>query len=1612
MKRRTKVLISLFCAALCAAMVIFSAPVSRAAGMMRLDIDDHTYTKVYSDTGALALVGWTYDASEDTLRLKNFGSADKPQSPIFAYPYSGSMTIELNGDNYIKASKSLALTIIGHVKFTGTGSLTVISTDTYGINTDYTITVSESASLNVTGLAGIMALKGMTIDTNGSVNVHTSRKSINTDGDVRIKKGTVNLTGTVGIYTTEGNVYMSGGNTDVFITSTQRAIYIVNNESYLEWTANAEVTAGDAIPGQHVTSYNNELFFHASFSGIPKLNTPRKIFWDDTVIDDAGTTNPVGRWTAVEGATAYLVKLYYYNDIGGYELKKTFTVNDALSCNFGGHFTTYGKYSFSVTALGDGAEFADGDESPRLTEFYRFSGEISSRYYVTLPESDYFKIIPENNSTVVYYGESYSFTIEVDPAYTQSELLVWANQQRVALRHGKYTIDNVTENLVIKVGDLNVNTYSITFPTHEAYTIYLLPEYSSRVEYGESCAFSIELSDIYMQSDLVVTANGKVLTPKYGIIYTISDITIDYTVEITGLVRDSYDITYKHIDGSDITSQTIDHGYTASAPDAPQAAEGLSFAGWTTADGTLFDFDTPITEAVTLYARYEAPKQDGYYLISTLEQLIWFRNEVDFGNNVINGKLCADISMNDGQYIMVSGDPMFKDTAEIWKPIGGYDYNDEENYVKFYEGNFDGNGHTLSGFYIKHDKMAPEASDIGIFGIVSEKGSVKNINVTTSVFDGYGNIGSVAGVSYSPISGCTSDAILIGVEDVGGIVGETSADITDCSFSGSVTVEQYTSSSSAAPIGGTNAGGIAGQIIENAITVANCSANANIKSYRNAGGIVAFTAVDNTAFTNCHNYSTVYADENAGGILGSSGSSKVSFSNITNNAFVSSKVSAGGIFAVADATVTDAVNKAEISGEQYAGAFGATGSLDITLSYNTADVVSSNGVAAGFIASGSIDAEFCYNIAEITGKTFAGGFVGTGDRVVLNQVHNFAGIKAEKADALAASYSTADVKDAHYRREMNSSTLGFASTTEWFYCGYTALLLNRGNDSNFWAQGEEYPVFASDELEGYVLPIEGDGSAQNPYVLETEYDLRVLSALINHESGWAGYSYQLGADISVSEPEKVNNIIPFGNTGNKFTGIFDGCGYTLSGINISYDKNNVSFFGDLASTAVVKNTVFDNFTVNGKTNVGVITGYNNGTIYNCDVINSNITGYSNVGAVAGYNYGDLTYVNTASVVKGTLSVGGVAGVNEAGNLRSCFNTGAVTGIDKSGTKSMEIGGITGKNFDLLSYCGNSGAISGYSCVGGVTGSNYGDLLSLYNGGAVTASEDFGGITGQQESESEAVRCYYISTTVDGGLDVGDKQAEPNAYNGMSAYALNNNAKEKYWAQGENHPKIALEDGSDAVVYTVVYYCFGSPYYVAATKNGGAAITPPVPVVDGYNFLYWDTAYDNVTSNMITRGVFDRDHAITFVPTASVQTYSTEYDTFLCGFSMVRKWTVADLSRQIANPRIAYMNFDMYEEYNMDQQLFTGMSVVLYDHTGSYRDTMWVVIFGDIDGDGDADENDMVILNLVCQEYIYIDELNYAQQQAADVNRDGVVDENDLVYMEKFLLKENQINQYV
>lgn len=1574
MKTAKKIFFATMSVMLAAVFMLSSVPVSRAAGIMRMVIDGITYYKEYTDLGALALSHWHYDASEDVLTLENFGTTIKPKSELFVYPYSGNLTIKLKGDNYIYSSAKNAMIIIGNVKFVGDGSLTIVCDNSYAINTDYRVSITENASLNINALAGIMAIKGIDINTTGNVNIHTSTRCMYTFGDLNITSGRVRLTGSDGLYSSKGNVYLSGGNTDVEVKSTSKAFALYGEEAFVEWSANGSVGAGKTSPGSKITEYSGEKYFRATFDGVPMLNPPRKIYWDDTVIDSSsGMTNPVARWSSVGNASGYVVNLYYFNDVG-YELKESFTVTDALSCNFGGHFTSYGKYYFTVQALGDGTNFLSSSESEKSTDFYMFTGDVVSRFYVSLPESEYFKVIPESGSTVVYYGEDYSFTVEVDPAYTQSEILVWANKARVALRGGKYTVDNVTENITITIGELSLNTYTVNVPESEAFTIYPLPEYSTEVEYGGSFAFSVELADIYMNSDITVTSNGKKLNAKYGIIYTVTNITEDQTIEITGLVRENYDVTFRNVDGSVISTQVVEHGSAASVPTDPVSPEGMTFVGWTDKDGKTFDFSTQIVDQTDVYARFIVAKSDdGYYLISNLNELIWFRDEVRFGNTAINGRLTADIEMNNGKYKVVGGVVSFYDDAEVWEPIGGYDYRNEDNYVKFYEGKFDGDGHTLSGFYIKHDAMAANASELGVFGIITETAAIRDLNVTKSYFEGYGRIGSIAGISQGIINGCMSDCILVGVEDVGGIVGTAGANINSCTFNGKVTVQRYGSAGSY--IGGSNAGGIVGRVTADGVTIGLCENTAAVRSYNNAGGILGLAEGASVTVFSCKNSGAVRADVNAGGIIASSQS----------------------------AQIMGTVNTADVIGGTYAGGFVAKGNLSGTLNNNTGNV--SADIAGGILGSGSLDMNYFYNAGNVKGDVLAGGIAGEASALNVTQAHSFAQLEGETVDGVCPSAESVTATSLYYCERYAASDYGTAADYTWFYSGYLSGIMNRENGSDFWAHNGWYPVFADKDYPAFELALK-ESEVSGTYLIENERDLHLASAFVNNEEDYNYGSFVVTADIVLHSADVENNFIPFGTSDKPFEGAFYGGYYTIKNINIS-GEDNVGFFR-YAVNSLIETIVLENATVSGRNNVGAVVGYASDCyISECSVLSGAVSGNQCVGGVVGYSNADLYYCNNSASVSGQVAYGGVLGSNDNGTVSFCYNTGAVAGTGSA----SEGAGIVGRNFGAVTYCGNVGTVSGVSYIGGVVGTSFGDMYSVYNGGNVTASSYFGSICSEYDETYKADLCYYLEGTAgEGASVVGTEQSLYQVTNGATAYFLNANGTELAWAQGESHPVFAKADGSDAVIYTVTFTTLDETYLMAATYREGKVATPPEPVIRGYQFVRWDTSFDYVVANMTVRAIFDEPGLVSFLPTSFLKINHSDEGSYIYGVYPSFNMTVSQLRSHISNVNIQIYDQDIIFELEDTDKLYTGVTVVLLDDDGTWLHMANVVIYGDVNSDGRIDHADAYFVNLLADGVLYPEDFTYAQYLAADVNHDGTVDKADSLFLQNYCINNTFINQ--
>jgi len=183
---------------------------------------------------------------------------------------------------------------------------------------------------------------------------------------------------------------------------------------------------------------------------------------------------------------------------------------------------------------------------------------------------------------------------------------------------------------------------------------------------------------------------------------------------------------------------------------------------WIAATLTMVTGMTSTLASFPVYAESDEPtlNNDGYYEISTAEELEWFAEEVNSGNNAINGILTADIVYNDDllddDLNLNSGD------WNEWTPIGTYGIIIENGVTTqhtgggyTYDGEFDGNGYTICGLY-RTDDDGIYYDNFGLFGCIGENGYVNDVIVTDSYFgfEEVGSVGFICGKCTSIIS-CT-----------------------------------------------------------------------------------------------------------------------------------------------------------------------------------------------------------------------------------------------------------------------------------------------------------------------------------------------------------------------------------------------------------------------------------------------------------------------------------------------------------------------------------------------------------------------------------------------------------------------------------------------------------------------------------------------------------------------------------------------------------------------------------------------------------------------------------------------------------------------------------------
>ena len=125
-------------------------------------------------------------------------------------------------------------------------------------------------------------------------------------------------------------------------------------------------------------------------------------------------------------------------------------------------------------------------------------------------------------------------------------------------------------------------------------------------------------------------------------------------------------------------------------------------------------------------------------------------------------------------------------------------------------------------------------------------------------------------------------------------------------------------------------------------------------------------------------------------------------------------------------------------------------------------------------------------------------------------------------------------------------------------------------------------------------------------------------------------------------------------------------------------------------------------------------------------------------------------------VDGRACVGGIAGYADAGTtILNCRNECIVVSVDRFGGRygsAQYAGGIVGYNEGKVTACCNTGTVTGADSVGGIAGGPAGTVSDCYNVGAVTGDSHVGGIAGGPAGTVSY--CYNVGT-VTGGVEIAN-----------------------------------------------------------------------------------------------------------------------------------------------------------------------------------------------------------------------------------------------------------------
>ncbi|NDW08653.1 T9SS type A sorting domain-containing protein [Dysgonomonas sp. 520] len=272
----------------------------------------------------------------------------------------------------------------------------------------------------------------------------------------------------------------------------------------------------------------------------------------------------------------------------------------------------------------------------------------------------------------------------------------------------------------------------------------------------------------------------------------------------------------------------------------------------------------------------------------------------------------------------------------------------------------------------------------------------------------------------------------------------------------------------------------------------------------------------------------------------------------------------------------------------------------------------------------------------------------------------------------------------------------------------------------------------------------GDGSAENPYLIETAEQLNEVR---NHL--YQDIHFMLKNDIDLTDwiannedaDIRKNGWLPIDTKTNDYSHYkyFNGAGHTIRGLFIYRpDASGVGLFGSIR-TFSIKNLHIEDCQITASHDVGGLIGkfdpYKGAEINACSVTGT-INSFGNTGLLIGYSSG-------------------------SGNVSGCTTSGVIRSIIKMGNNTSayitygRYGGLIGSSsLDIVDCSTNCIILSDFDYIGGIVGyQRPGSVKNCYASGYLSGYNYVGGIAGEN-SNSSISGCISTQRAINGKQNIG------------------------------------------------------------------------------------------------------------------------------------------------------------------------------------------------------------------------------------------------------------------